>query len=164
MVYSRSGLEILSCDISNNFNQYCKFSMKNGGETYYYYLIYRPPPSGQENLDLLCELVKSAEKNSIMIGDFNLPNIDWSCGESTNREAKFITTLQDHFMEQLVDFPTHIKGNCLDLLITNIPGKVKEVCEMGRLGKSDHVIMQISLNMVEQRASEPVASKNSASL
>ena len=43
---------------------------------YYFYLIYRPPSSGQENFDLLCELVDNAEKNSIMVGDFNLPNID----------------------------------------------------------------------------------------
>ena len=78
---------------------------------------------------------------SIMVGDFNLPNIDWSSGEARGREAKFVTVLQDNYMEQLVDFKTHIKGNCLDLLITNIPGKVKEVCEMGRLGKSDHIII-----------------------
>ena len=127
---------------------------------YYFYLIYRPPSSGQENFDLLCELVDNAEKNSIMVGDFNLPNIDWSSGEARGREAKFVTVLQDNYMEQLVDFKTHIKGNCLDLLITNIPGKVKEVCEMGRLGKSDHIIMQISLALAEQRESEPVVTKN----
>ena len=127
---------------------------------YYFYVIYQPPSSGQENFDLLCELVDNAEKNSIMVGDFNLPNIDWSSGEARGREAKFVTVLQDNYMEQLVDFKTHIKGNCLDLLITNIPGKVKEVCEMGRLGKSDHIIMQISLALAEQRESEPVVTKN----
>ena len=127
---------------------------------YYFYLIYQPPSSGQENFDLLCELVDNAEKNSIMVGDFNLPNIDWSSGEARGREAKFVTVLQDNYMEQLVDFKTHIKGNCLDLLITNIPGKVKEVCEMGRLGKSDPIIMQISLALAEQRENEPVVTKN----
>ena len=160
IVYSRNRLEILPCDQSSNFNQYCKFSMKRGGEMYYFYLIYRPPSSGQENFDLLCELVDNAEKNSIMVGDFNLHNIDWSSGEARGREAKFVTVLQDNYMEQLVDFKTHIKGNCLDLLITNIPGKVKEVCEMGRLGKSDHIIMQISLALAEQRESKPVVTKN----
>ena len=115
--------------------------MKSGTETFYFYLIYRPPPSGQENFDMLCDLIREAEKNSIMVGDFNLPNIDWNSGVAGRRDEKLVEALQDSFMEQMVDFPTHIKGNCLDLLITNIPGKVKEVLDMGRLGKSDHLII-----------------------
>ena len=92
-----------------------------------------------------------------MVGDFNLPNIDWNSFQATSsRDTKFLTALQDNYMEQMVDFTTHTKGNCLDLLITNMSVKVKDVCEMGRLGKSDHVIIQISLTMVEQRASEVV--------
>jgi hypothetical protein len=42
-------------------------------------------------------------------------------------------------MEQLIQFPTHIKANTLDLLITNCPGKVTNITEVGRLGRSDHV-------------------------
>ena len=160
IIYSKNGLEILPCDKSNNFNQYCKFSMKSGTETFYFYLIYRPPPSGQENFDMLCDLIREAEKNSIMVGDFNLPNIDWNSGVAGRRDEKLVEALQDSFMEQMVDFPTHIKGNCLDLLITNIPGKVKEVLDMGRLGKSDHVIIQISVTMAEQRQSGTVESRN----
>ena len=96
-----------------------------------------------------------------MVGDFNLPNIDWNSFQATSsRDTKFLTALQDNYMEQMVDFTTHTKGNCLDLLITNMSVKVKDVCEMGRLGKSDHVIIQISLTMVEQRASEVVETTN----
>jgi hypothetical protein len=43
-------------------------------------------------------------------------------------------------MEQLVEFLTHLKGNTLVPLITNIPERVVEVTEEGRLGKSDHVL------------------------
>ena len=34
VVYSRNGLEILSCDKISDFNQYCKFKLKCDGETY----------------------------------------------------------------------------------------------------------------------------------
>ena len=113
VVYSRNGLEVLSCDKNSDFNQYCKFMLKSDGETYHFYLIYRPPPSGEENLDKLCDLVRSAEKNSIFVGDFNLPQIDWTNGRAEGRGARLVLAAQDNYMEQLVDFQTHIKGNCL---------------------------------------------------
>jgi hypothetical protein len=52
-------------------------------------------------------------------------------------------------MEQLVDFPTQVKGNTLDLVITNIPERVSEVFEAGRLGKSDHsiIITRVSIGV-----------------
>ena len=54
-------------------------------------------------------------------------------------------TAQDLGFVQLVNFPTHTKGNCLDLILTNAPEKVSNICEVGRLGKSDHVIIQFEL-------------------
>ena len=46
---------------------------------------------------------------------------------------------------QLVNFPTRTKGNTLDLTLTNALEKVSDICEAGRLGKSDHVIIQSEL-------------------
>ena len=51
--------------------------------------------------------------------------------------------VDDQLLVQLVDFPTHIKGNCLDLIITNIPERVTEVYDAGRLGRSDHVMISM---------------------
>jgi hypothetical protein len=50
-------------------------------------------------------------------------------------------------MEQLVDFPTHVKGNTLDLVLTNMPERIDEVMEAGRLGKSDHVVIMTKINV-----------------
>ena len=47
----------------------------------------------------------------------------------------------DKMLEQMVEFPTHLKGNKLDLVLTNIPERVTEVAEAGRLGASDHVVI-----------------------
>ena len=109
--------------------------------------MYRPPSSGQENKDLLCDLVREADRNSIMVSDFNLPGIDWDSGVAEARDQPFVKAMQDGFFRQLVDFPTHIKGNILDLVITNIPEKVSELKEVGRIGKSDHVILQFDLTV-----------------
>ena len=86
VVYTRDGLRILPCDEENSFNQYCKLCLTSGGEKYYIYLVYRPPSSGQENKELLSELVREASRNSLMIGDFNLPGIDWDGGVAEARD------------------------------------------------------------------------------
>jgi hypothetical protein len=44
-----------------------------------------------------------------VLGDFNLPNIDWSTGMAITGEAignAFAKTVKDNFLYQLVDFPT----------------------------------------------------------
>ena len=154
VVYSRTGVEVLSCDKNIDFNQYCKFKLKCDGDSYYFYLIYRPPTSGEENFENLCQLVSGAEKNAVFVGDFNLPKIDWASGVVEGRDGRFVLALQDNFMEQLVTFPTHTKGNCLDLVISNSPGLVKEVKDAGRLGKSDHVMLEIVMSIGTTRQEE----------
>jgi hypothetical protein len=44
-------------------------------------------------------------------------------------------------MEQLVTFPMQIRGNILDWVLTNIPERVTEVMEAGRLGGSAHTMI-----------------------
>ena len=160
VVYSRNGLEVLSCDIVSDYNQYCKFMLKSESETCFFYLIYRPPSSREENFNKLCDLLKGAEKNSIFVGDFNLPGIDWTTGRGEGRDGRLVQIIQDLLMEQLVDFPTHLRGNCLDLVITNNPDLVKEVTDVGRLGKSDHVMLEVIIATGEGRKREEVAVKN----
>ena len=130
---------------NNIFNQYCKFSITGDSISYYIYLIYRPPTSGQVNSEHLYELFRGAERNSLFVGDFNLPYINWEEGTAAGKDEWFVQLLRDHNFEQLVSFPTHIKGNCLDLVLTNMPGKVGPISEVGRLGSSDHVMLQFDL-------------------
>ena len=147
LVYTRPGLDILPCDLNSDFNQYCKFSLASESEQVFIYLLYRPPSAGQKSKDDLCELVRAAEKNSLFIGDFNLPGIDWSNGSAAGGDINFVNTLQDNLFSQMVDFPTHIKGNCLDLIVTNMPEKIDNICEVGRLGRSDHCKLQFDLRI-----------------
>jgi hypothetical protein len=94
-------------------------------------------------------MVRNAEKKSVFFGDFNLPTIDWEAGVARGRAEELLEAVQDKSMEQHVDFPTQVKGNTLDLVITNIPERVSEVFEAGRLGKSDHsiIITRVSIGV-----------------
>ncbi len=59
---------------------------------------------------------------------------------------------------QMVDFPTQVRGNVLDLLLTNVPDKIVEVKDVGRLGKRDHSMIQasIAINRKESKTTERV--------
>ncbi len=85
--------------------------------------------------------------NSILIGDFNMPDIDWETWTGARNWAGFLDAVEDALLEQMVYFPTHIKGNCLDLVLTNIPERIKNVEEMGRLGASDHEMILVTVAM-----------------
>ena len=96
-------------------------------------------------MESLSELIRSVDKNSILIGDFNLPEIDWETGQARRASRKVIEAVEDKRLEQLVDFSTHIRGNVLDLLLTNIPEQILEVEENGRLGHSDHSMILVTV-------------------
>ncbi len=105
------------------------------------YLLYRPPSAPADSITELTEMVKKAERRSVIIGDFNLPEMDWDKGTARGRTAGLLEAVEDSFMDQLMNFPTQVKGNTLDLILTNIPDMFDEVSEQGRLGKSDHVMI-----------------------
>jgi hypothetical protein len=53
----------------------------------------------------------------------------------------------------MIYFPTHIKGNILDLVVTNCGDRVINVEDGGRLGRSDHAIINITLAAEKQENS-----------
>ena len=145
MVYVKEGLNILPCDTGSSFNQHCKFVFKTNSESLYFYLIYRPPSSNQENLTKLENLLKHSETNSIFIGDFNLPEIDWNNYSAPNKYTNILNICLEKGFEQLVDFPTHDKGNILDLVLTNSPHLIQNINDCGKIGSSDHCLISIEI-------------------
>ena len=148
LVYSKQGLKIIPNSNQNNFNQFCSFKIKGQKEEddINITLIYRPPSSNQENVEHLCDLISSAPDNTLIIGDFNFPGIDWT--NYTAKDAKsrlFLETIEEHEFNQLIDFPTHIKGNILDLALTNFPEKVLDISCLGNLANSDHSILSFDI-------------------
>lgn len=146
LVYSKQDIKILPCDKfqHSSFNQFCSFSVVTTGEKLNIVLIYRPPSSGETNLLELSEILRAVDENTVLIGDFNLPGIDWQNEQSKDARGKLLLeAAMEGGLQQIVDFPTHTKGNILDLIMTNCSEKIIEVSDAGRLGKSDHCILKM---------------------
>ena len=75
---------------------------------------------------------------TLSIGDFNFPSIDWSTFNSDNKTQIFVDAVLDNDFTQLIDFPTHIRGNILDLALTNCPERIVNIEDIGPIGNSDH--------------------------
>jgi hypothetical protein len=98
-VYAKQGLKVLAVDSGNDFIQHCKFLIHD----LTCYLVYRPPNSSVENMTRLAELIRTAGKNTVFIGDFNLPGVDWRTGQGRGSERLIVEAVQDMFCEQMVD-------------------------------------------------------------
>ena len=72
--------------------------------------------------------IMTHHQNVIILGDFNLPDIDWSCLTS---HSPFSDLLCDFIFQynltQLLLNSTHSKGNILDLLITNSDHRISNL-------------------------------------
>jgi Reverse transcriptase (RNA-dependent DNA polymerase)/Endonuclease-reverse transcriptase len=111
-------------------------------------LAYRPPNSGRQNLEKLCEILqRSANENFVAIGDYNLPDIDWATNSSGPNGRILLNVINENNFEQLVNFATHDKGNILDLVVTNCASRIISVSESGKLGNSDHIIIETTIDV-----------------
>ncbi len=76
--------------------------------------IYVPPnPDSVQQSSLLSYLSDLSMSNGrlILVGDFNLPDIDWDTLSGTSRfSGAFCDSVPDNNLSQLVDIPTHSKG------------------------------------------------------
>ena len=82
-----------------------------------------------------------------IIGDLNLPNINWLfLVGSTNVSNIFYDFVFECDLSQLVTVPTHCIGTCLDLVLTNSPHAINNV-QVGSSSvmKSDHLLVSFSL-------------------
>ena len=148
LIYVKLGLKILPYDKfdDNTFNQFCCFKMITEGEPLHCILIYRPPSSNLANLLKLCDMMRNLDKNTYVVGDFNIPNVNWQEWAAADPKGRtLLTTMEEAGLTQMVNLATHTKGNVLDLFITNNPDKVIGVSDGGRLGRSDHCILNIEL-------------------
>ena len=94
--------------------------------------------------------VKNTTGKLILLGDFNLNDIDWDQGVAkTCFSNDFIETLRDNYLIQNVDSPTRARGtdipHVLDLVVTN-RDFVDDIDYMSPLGKSDHSVLSIKCN------------------
>ena len=109
-------------------------------------LIYRSPNSSEENYNKLCNVIQEVPENTIIVGDFNFPKINWQGGSNDRKSENFVECVHAKNLEQMVEFPTHIRGNLLDLVLTNALENILSAEGLGNLGNSDHTIICVEVD------------------
>ena len=119
--------------------------------------IYRSPSSDSENNSQLLEILSAATNkqftHTMIVGDFNIPEIDWNlwttCRNGNHFSYLFLENLRDNFLEQPINRPTRwlhdTPGNVLDLCLVGNTEIIKEIDITTRLGNSDHLCLEIEL-------------------
>ena len=116
-------------------------------------IIYNPPNSEsnyqQKLLAYLSDNMQATEE-VILLGDFNVPDINWATlSGSSDLSSKLCDLIFQHNYVQQVDHPTHIYGNILDLIITSSEDTVSGINitkEFNQAIKSDHYLIVSNFN------------------
>ena len=118
-----------NCGLDENFDYLC-VDVHDGKLIIRFFCIYIPPSSSRnvEVINYICKIISklsSSSKPFYLIGDFNLPLINWAIPKSDGDSAHdaFLNFCLSHNYHQFIDQPTHQKGNILDLLLCNTSAK-----------------------------------------
>ena len=93
-------------------------------------LVYIPPPPTISYLSLLFDYLASVavNKDLVLLGDFNSPDIDWPSLSSDSHPSLMLCDFAfDNSLLQLVHESTHEKGNILDLVFTSCPAYISNI-------------------------------------
>ena len=116
-------------------------------------VFYCPPSSDYLYLKEFTKFLDQASKAKfdqlLIVGDFNLPNVDWATLTASidcRMYTLFTKAIKDHFLWQVIDFPTR-NDNFLDLLLTNIPDKISNIKGFQDILNSDHQLIEFSMDL-----------------
>ena len=110
-------------------------------------VVYIPPSSSEGTwlslLDYLHSLFTSVDVPIFVVGDFNCPDINWQLLSAPSKFSSLLCDLIfDLQLTQCVELPTHLKGNILDLIITNSVNRISDVVvHQNQFTTSDHFLI-----------------------
>ena len=118
---------------------------------FYNFAVYRSPNADDSIYDCLLEKMaviqeRDVKASFVFIGDFNAHHREWLCSRlPTDRHGLAAFEFSNvSGTSQLVDEPTHLAGNRLDLVFTDVPGVVS-VSVGTPVGTSDHSFLSCNL-------------------
>ena len=100
----------------------------------------------------------SSTSTVFVMGDFNCPDIDWLtlCDVSPN-SALLCDFVFDHNISQVVDSLIHVKGNVLDLVLTNSIELLHSLAVFpDKFQYSDHFLIKFSVHLLAPRTTTSV--------
>lgn len=156
-IYVHESLESYECDDENiskhKFKEHvwCYIKLK-GTDKLLIGCIYRSTNTTVENDEELLDLIKISnrkrESHTLIMGDFNLPGINWVeesvHGGIQSIEYKFLECIRDCYLNQHITMHTRFRRNesaTLDLVITEEENIIDLEVD-SPLGKSDHVVLK----------------------
>ena len=145
--------------------------LKNNDINFILISVYKPPQAinldtaFRKCLESINEFIVKHDTNStiLVMGDFNLPIIDWSSGEIHNaRSAEdrrcaelLLNFMENHLLIQQVKETTRHDKNTLDLILTNNDDWIHDIT-VEKTKYSDHDFVNVSLANVFKKTTDVV--------
>ena len=129
--------------------------------------VYRPPSHNLRTVDECSELINKVMAlkmdHNIIIGDFNMPLINWVDSSCPPKYHSFMTTVDDNFLIQHIkDITRPSSGTILDLLFTSIGTPLNNISVDECLGSSDHATISFTYDIPFSICSEKKRFRNFA--
>ena len=117
-------------------------------------LVYIPPSSSELYIQSLCDYINTTVSHSstkcILLGDFNFPTINWDILHGETPMSNFFCDLVFNLnLIQIINEPTHIHSNILDLILTTDDDIITSLSVHSNIFLpiiSDHFAITFSLN------------------
>ena len=141
--------------------------------------FYRSPSlTDQQNKALLGKIRKLPDEDILLVGDVNLPNVDWKIGkvnapQNTNNkillnEMEYLNTFVEksfHWFIKDTNTRRRLYGNAiqeslLDQVLTNNDALIYSIEHGAPLGKSDHVVLKVKLKLKDDDSCVVQSKKN----
>ena len=137
---SKEDIESIWCEIGDIYSK-CNIA-----------LYYRPPNASESyNKEMCKELLDYTRGKTVIIGDFNFPEIDWESFTAPKGCEFFRDTCLDLFLSQHVKDHTREK-HILDLVLTSYHNLLSDVEVAAPLANSDHNIVTFYLKLSSRKA------------
>lgn len=142
---------------SSMFDEIMVCELKLTNESVYVILFYRPPNASFNFNANLCQVLLNVQrlgKNSIYVmGDLNMPHVNWSSLTSTVPIEQDLCEILDRFnITQINKNPSRdVNPNILDIVASNKPLKVSEIDIGCSLIDTDHKKLNFSINVLHKK-------------
>ena len=175
IIYLKSKIQVKQIECTIDFKEALWIQIELlGDKPIIFGCMYRSPNSSNENFENMIKMIKmitiNKNRNTVIVGDFNLRNINWeslstTCNEN-RMEYKFLECLRDTYMYQLVRQPTTFRENnkpsILDLVLSTNEDNLSEINYLPSLGKSDHLVLTFNIHSLPlfNRSSQTIMNYN----
>ena len=113
--------------------------------------LYRPPVTGANEISCSYDIIRllkklcSTEKCVLLLGDLNLPAMDWSLYHAPDNVVhnNFLSFIDSYCFYQHVNAPTR-NNNILDLVLSTDRKLICELELLPAIGNSDHNVIKFS--------------------